>query len=168
MGLCFSDFKELVNETKTRIEIDQTLVADNKQEVTKIKLLLLGPGESGKSTVLKQLLNEYGERQVYTTEFFKSHANKVHRSIIENLCILLRHGRESITEKNRKAAEEFLQLAKKENENFTITPEIGAVIKTLWADEGVKQTWKARSTFQIQDALQFYCEEIDRDRKSVV
>lgn len=39
---------------------------------------------------------------------------------------------------------------------------VARMIKEVWADEGIQQTWAQRSHFQVQDALRHYCENIER------
>jgi len=45
-------------------------------------------------------------------------------------------------------------------------PEIDAaiakILKDLWVDPKVQETWKAREKLQVQDALQYFMDDIDR------
>lgn len=52
----------------------------------------------------------------------------------------------------------FDKLAKSEE----LTPAKGAVIKALWNDPGIKQTWDRRAEFQIVDSIKAYFDDLDR------
>ena len=42
---------------------------------------------------------------------------------------------------------------------------IGNAIKALWNDNGIKETWKRRSEYQIVESVKYYFNEIDRIMK---
>lgn len=193
MGSCFSQFQEVVNEARRIREIERRLQKDHRQlDCPKVKLLLLGSGESGKSTVLKQLNKLYSDSHPYTPEFFQSQRNKVYRTIVQNMIILLEHAlpkAESLEDPQRQGfstdseqcsdkkdtnsalqgreellavAAEFKKVALAEGDNIVITPSIGGMIGRLWKDPLIQRTWKKRFQFQILDALRFYCDSIER------
>ena len=58
MGCCLSNDTE---DEKAENEINQEMVQYKETEEIKYKLLLLGAGESGKSTLLKQMRSIHGE-----------------------------------------------------------------------------------------------------------
>ena len=40
--------------------------------------------------------------------------------------------------------------------------ELGQEIKALWEDPGVQETFKKKSSFQIEDSAQYYFDNLDR------
>ena len=104
----------------------------------------------------------YGQNKGYTPEELKAAKPVVFANVLSQFRIVLAKcdAHSKVTEANSQVAQKILALP--EDAGTTITPEIGGMIKTLWADAGVQATWKARAEYQVQDALKYYCEQIDR------
>merc|ERR1711916_1825 len=49
-----------------------------------------------------------------------------------------------------------------EGDDTEINADRVELLKKLWADEGLQKTWEARADYQVQDALAYYCKDIDR------
>jgi len=84
MGLCVSGGDARTDDDK---RIDQMLREDNLKESNIPKVLLLGTGESGKSTVFKQMMKLYGNGLVEELETYRA---AIHRNVCEimyELCI---------------------------------------------------------------------------------
>ena len=88
MGICQSKKKtpEDIDNEKISKEIDKENIDDHEREVEKIKLLLLGAGESGKSTVIKQMRVLYGAD--YSDEEKISFRLFIHQNVIETMELL--------------------------------------------------------------------------------
>ena len=84
MGICGSKKspEDRRAESKSR-KIDQEIEDDIDKDQMKIKLLLLGAGESGKSTVIKQMRVLYGAE--YTDEERVQFRLYIHQNIIETM-----------------------------------------------------------------------------------
>jgi len=157
MGGCVSANKAPENENliDNEIEIEKTRL--EKQ----FKLLLLGAGESGKTTVSKQM------KIIHLDGFTKNEKDDYKTLIVNNLImnmqVLVAATRDlgiQVNPENEDAYKRFLGLP--ENSVFTLQEPITSDIKALWADSGVQKTYSQSSTFQLNDSAKFFFEEIDR------
>lgn len=145
---CFES-KGNSEEAKASAEIDTMIEKEKSAQNDEIKLLLLGSGESGKSTVAKQM------KILYMNGFTEEELCGFKPSIYGNLVICMRALIEAASEfeveiENKTAAE---NLTKPENEYVSdeFPPELATDIKTLWSENGIKQTYERRDEFQIFD-----------------
>ena len=142
--------------------IEKETKLEEQQQRKRIKLLLLGTGESGKSTIFKQIKIIYGENQGYTTDERTQSKVVIYDNILVNLKALLRKCETHINVSSANQPFVAKVLALPEGENANIDVEVGEMIQKLWADPGVQATWKLRAEFQVQDALKYYCADISR------
>jgi len=134
---------------------------EHAAEASKIKLLLLGAGESGKSTIFKQMKVIYGEP--LSQEELKHYTQIVYSNtlvFIKAICTALESfGLKMELEPFQQEAFDALQDC---GEFDTITPELGHYIKALWDSEIVHQAWSRRCEYQIVDSHKAYLDDIER------
>jgi hypothetical protein len=136
--------------------LDRVLSAAVQQEQKVIKLLLLGTGESGKSTIFKQMQILY---QSGFSEFEKATFRHVlRRNIVESMQTLI-HGvirfRLQLTPQGEQAAKFILQLDSL-SADFWVQ-EILTAISILWNPKEVAiiTTYKMRSRLQLLDSAAY-------------
>eukprot|EP01083_Nonionella_stella_P007349 21271_1 len=152
-----------VNETKS-IE-KQMKLAQVKDQKT-IRVLLLGPGNSGKTTILKQIRKihclddktELNERQKIT--------KYVQHAVIEYTKILCEQSEELhdkhklntlVHSDNEHIRQEMLQL----DLPCALTQQIMYKIKILWSDPGIQPTLESRSLYQIHENVSYFLDQLD-------
>jgi len=138
--------------------LEAELAAQARREEKKIKLLLLGAGESGKSTIFKQMKVIYGVQ--YTVAERKQQIPTIHSNVLQGIKILLDQVEEFNLQDKIQCRNQFDEV-KSVDENEIITVTIGNAIKTLWTNEVVQEVWNRRSEYQIIDSVQYYFNKID-------
>ncbi|CAK9042775.1 Guanine nucleotide-binding protein alpha-17 subunit (Odorant response abnormal protein 3) [Durusdinium trenchii] len=124
------------------------LAQDRKVEQGKLKLLLLGAGESGKSTIFKQMKLLYGAG-ITQEERFKIRPFVI-GNLIEGACDIYQAGEPlgvSFRDEVQAAGEMLIDLPDKR----TLTDEVVDAINLMWNDEDFRGVWNQRSKFQVQD-----------------
>lgn len=153
-------------KTAAEVERDQVSAAieaqgraDADKEARRIKLLLLGAGESGKPTVLKQMRLLYGTG--YSDSQRLAMNGVVHANTIASMRLLINTVVElgiTVDEEDARAA---MALFEATADSSPITPAVGAAIATLWRSAAVQTAYAERARFQLPDSSRYYIERID-------
>ncbi|KAG0304228.1 guanine nucleotide-binding protein subunit alpha [Dissophora globulifera] len=168
--------------------IDRSLKADKERQQREggIKLLILGPSETGKTTVLKQLKLLYGtqgldaERQTYrrvvhlnvmkaiqalveglqrTNTPLQRAENLEHLEVMSRLePTLKRYSITSIGAINPAVARKITD-AKAETDMFL---EMVPAIKALWEDAGIQAVYNTATQINVQDSAKYFLDAVDR------
>jgi len=129
-----------------------------KVESEKIKLLLLGAGESGKSTIFKQMKVIYGKQ--YSDAERKQQLPTIHCNVLQGMKVLCEQAVLFNLVGQVQATTSF-EMIRNIDENEMIDVLIGGAVKELWLDPGIQQVWDRRSEFQIIDSVKYYFDKID-------
>jgi len=164
MGGCLSNVSvEELARIKASNDIEKALTDQFKVDDAKVKLLLLGAGESGKSTIFKQMRVLFGAP---LTEDEKQQITPVvYSNTISSMKILCAETKNMGYYDADVVVKDKLEFMLALNDQCEINEEVGGAIKALWADPGVLKSWKRRSEFQIVESVKYYFNEIDRIMK---
>eukprot|EP00005_Dracoamoeba_jomungandri_P003252 CAMPEP_0174252840 /NCGR_PEP_ID=MMETSP0439-20130205/2207_1 /TAXON_ID=0 /ORGANISM="Stereomyxa ramosa, Strain Chinc5" /LENGTH=359 /DNA_ID=CAMNT_0015333489 /DNA_START=17 /DNA_END=1096 /DNA_ORIENTATION=- len=167
--------KELRARSK---KIDRDLAKEKKKLENQIVLLLLGAGESGKSTIAKQM--KFLHLSGYTDDERREWKKVVHTNVLASTVALIQ-GAESlgIPLQNTKAADEILEYCQDVTEELidnsclnqdemflSLDEEKAQTIKAVWADAGIQAAFRKRSQFQLDDSASYFitsCERLASD-----
>ncbi|RVD81648.1 uncharacterized protein DFL_009501 [Arthrobotrys flagrans] len=144
-------------------EINAQLQKDKMLARNEIKMLLLGAGESGKSTILKQmkLIHEGGysrdEKESFKEIIFSNTVQSM-RVILEAMETLELPLSDSRSEYHVQTI--FMQPAQIEGDS--LPAEVGNAIRALWQDQGVQECFKRSREYQLNDSAKYYFDSIDR------
>ncbi|XP_052446109.1 guanine nucleotide-binding protein subunit alpha-14-like [Carassius gibelio] len=156
----------LSNEDRERIRIHQLierqLKMDKRNSSRQLKLLLLGTGESGKSTFIKQMRIIHGKG--YTEDDRRAYAKLVFQNIfvsIHNLLQAMEHLNIPFANEKNKTYVAMLNSVIPETVH-TLEPKHAEAIKSVWRDQGLQKCFERRREFQLSDSTKYYLDDIDR------
>ncbi|EJU04442.1 G protein alpha-subunit [Dacryopinax primogenitus] len=151
------------SEAKARNdEIENQLKKDRMNAKNEIKMLLLGAGESGKSTILKQmkLIHNGGysdsERESYR-EIIYSNTIQSMRTILEAMQAL-----DIPLNPANDARRDVVLSLPSQLETEMMPRDVADAIRGLWADDGVKEAVRRSREFQLNDSAVYYFNCLDR------
>ncbi|KAI8974432.1 guanine nucleotide binding protein, alpha subunit [Pilobolus umbonatus] len=154
---CYHSRNEL--EEKNR-EINAQLKKEAMNSRKDIKLLLLGTGDSGKSTVIKQMkiIHEGG----FSSEEKKGYRQAVFTNTVESMQLILEVMEDlslPVTHEYEKSLvlEQSLPL-----KTHTFPAELANAIQTLWTEKNIRSAYSTYSECQILDSTQYFLDSIER------
>jgi len=169
MGLCGSTMSPEEKErrkkdhNKNRV-LDASLQNDHQADQQVNKLLLLGSGESGKSTLFKQMITLYGPG--FSDEERKTYREIIYSNVITNIKTLCHQS--SNTQWGGKVEPSLsgsLKFILELKGDARIDGKVGTHIRMLWADRGLRQTFENRAKFQLTDNADWYFDRIEEISK---
>ncbi|KAM8713557.1 hypothetical protein ACLKA7_013820 [Drosophila subpalustris] len=144
-------------------QIEQTIKDEKKKLAREIKLLLLGTGESGKSTFIKQM------RILHDKEYLKDNDKRAYiKLILQNIFMAMQ---------SMIKAMDMLEISYDVREHIELADMLMSVccesvttlkdpylsaIKSLWSDSGVQKCYQRRREYQLIDSAKYYLNNLER------
>jgi len=162
-------------QTRKSLEIERALKEDFEKENNIIKLLLLGTGESGKSTFVKQMriINTlgFGEKER------KTRIADIRRNLHESILCLVRANAKNgmnLTDPRTQESFDFIlnfqPLERVHSEYHELEPlaewpqEFYDHASVLWNEPEIQATFRKSHEFQLLDSAKYYLDRIDQIR----
>jgi len=145
-------------------EIEKKMKEDANEAAKDVKLLLLGAGESGKSTIVKQMkiIHESG----FTNEDFKQYRPVVYSNTIQSLVAILRAmpnlGISFGNNEREPDAKMVFDVISRMEDTEPFSEELLAAMKRLWADTGVQECFGRSNEYQLNDSAKYFLDDLDR------
>ena len=143
--------------------IDDELEQDREKAKKEIKLLLLGAGESGKSTIVKQMRIIHGNG--YSREECLQYRAIVYSNTLESLFSILFAMNELENDFAHNGRLEDVALLFEITRTSTareITSHLGEVIEKLWKDDGLQLCFFRAREYQLNDSAGYFLNSIKR------
>ncbi|KAG2224602.1 hypothetical protein INT45_003742 [Circinella minor] len=165
MGLCLSS-EERAERSHSQ-KIDNMIEEDSRRLKRECKLLLLGSGESGKSTIVKQMkiIHQSG----YTRDELYTWRATVYRNIMESAQALVmaidKYNYRFENSKNKKFAELIADydLAGPDNTERPLDPTLVEAVASVWKDDVIPRLLdQEASQFYLMDSAPYFFNEVKR------
>jgi len=162
MGMCQSQSQEEKVERERNKQIEHQLSKDRKKMRAEVKILLLGAGESGKSTIVKQMriihLEGFSEEERLSfKEIIYFNVLKQMRALVvacQKLEIKLSGDNEPLLQKWSDLRLVFHQTH--------LTEELAEDVKKLWVDDGIQEAFARSSEYQLNDSAKYFFDHMER------
>lgn len=181
--LRFKFSPEEIEQRHKSQQIDRMLEKDKHAIRRQVKLLLLGAGESGKSTFLKQMKIIHGQR--FEPEIVKEFQTIIYQNIVRGMKVLVDARQKlSIPWENPKNSAFGQHLLRFDNSVYLDShtfQDYAPSIKRLWMDSAIRQAYDRRREFQLvfiysqqnrattdycpflqSDSVKYFLENVDR------
>ena len=139
-------------------EINKKLKEKAKQRDSVTNLLLLGTGDSGKSTIFKQMKplsrQTLGEAEEYKRAIISNILDSMWRMTVS----MYKFG---ITLSNPALMGAIQQFRDPNDEEFRLTPEVAIQIKQIWKDPNMQKVYERRSEYQLNDNTSYFLNKAD-------
>jgi GTPase SAR1 family protein len=165
MGNCFGTANLTPEEqARRRAEkdkskaLEQQMSADHNMDQQVNKLLLLGAGESGKSTLFKQMITIYGKG--YPEGERKTFTSIIYSNIIASMKTLCQQSEYyGIVSTENQLSKQIVENELKGDEE--IDPKLGEHLLALWNDTGIQETYEQRSHYQLTDSTKYFLDRLE-------
>jgi len=171
MGASCSGPKESaqdVAEKQRSKQLERDLKNQNDTEAEVAKLLLLGAGESGKSTLFKQMIQIYGKG--FSNSERKGYRPIIYTNIITaitTLCEQLENDELKIADKEELSdeAKEARDLVMEKSHGSVgedkMDEDVAKAIVTLWADPAIQQVYGQRAQYQLDTSANYFLDRVE-------
>ncbi|KAI9672475.1 MAG: Guanine nucleotide-binding protein alpha-2 subunit [Caeruleum heppii] len=161
MGSCMSSHSEEAEKKKRSQMIDRKLEEDSKRLQRECKILLLGSGESGKSTIVKQMkiIHQNG----YTLDELALYRLTIYKNLVDCAKALIGAMRqfdiEPETIRNIEFSDYIVDYQIDPDPHTPLNPRVGEAITSLWKDASVPVVLERQSEFYLMDSAPYFFEE---------
>eukprot|EP00484_Ammonia_sp_Unknown_P007693 CAMPEP_0197075834 /NCGR_PEP_ID=MMETSP1384-20130603/211810_1 /TAXON_ID=29189 /ORGANISM="Ammonia sp." /LENGTH=358 /DNA_ID=CAMNT_0042514683 /DNA_START=175 /DNA_END=1251 /DNA_ORIENTATION=+ len=162
MGCCATTEEQQENK-----KWNKELREEKRQDQSVKKLLFLGSGGSGKSTLFKQLRTLHGTGYADKDRLqFRDH---IYAQVVEQMRLCLEcidilkeenadeYKDTELTPSGKQAADVLQSAA-----TLQVTPQIAEAVATLWQEDAIKLIYSLRATMKIDDSCAYFWDEVSR------
>ncbi|XP_025023720.1 guanine nucleotide-binding protein G(t) subunit alpha-3-like, partial [Python bivittatus] len=124
---------------------------------------LQGAGESGKSTLVKQM--KIIHKDGFTDQECQEYKSVIYSNVLQSILMIVKAmSTLGIEYENSQSKEDEKQLYAMADatEDGSMSPELAVIIKRLWKDPGIQGCFERASEYQLSDSAPYYLNDLDR------
>ncbi|KAG9041835.1 Guanine nucleotide-binding protein alpha-2 subunit [Tulasnella sp. UAMH 9824] len=151
-------------ERERSMAIDKQIEEDSRRFRKECKILLLGSGESGKSTIVKQMkiIHQNG----YTPDELAVFRLVVYKNLVDSakdiVLAMKKIGVDCVEGINRTFAAQILEYEVESDPSFRLAPDIANAIDSLWKDPIIATVMDHSSEFYLMDSASYFFAQVQR------
>ena len=155
LSCCIRDKADdsVAEQTRKSRKIDEMLAKDKRQLRKQVKLLLLGAGESGKSTFLKQMKIIHGGSLIDDTNTLDEFREIIFSNIIKGMKVLIdaknKLGIDWGSDESHPHALKIFAIDNKLRISGQVFRQHVPSLRQLWSDSGIQTAFERRTEFQL-------------------
>ncbi len=143
------------------------MIEKDRQHLRKqFKLLLLGAGESGKSTFLKQMKIIHGIK--FDPDQISEYQTTIYQNIIRGMRVLVDARNKLLgdlpweSEEIKNYGSDILKFENSTKLDTRLFTPYVPKLSLLWKDTGIRRAYERRREFQLSDSVYYFLENLDR------
>jgi len=145
-----------VTKTASSTEIEKQIKEDRDKATYEVKLLLLGTGDSGKSTFAKQMKILY--KGGFTPKELENFAELLVTRTLLSVHALIRATKQLKIRTGTKLKDPIDRVLAAQR----LSPDLVEDVQLLWASDPIQEAYKRHSEFQLDSHADYYLENCER------
>lgn len=145
-------------------QIDKTLEEDSRRLRRECKILLLGSGESGKSTIVKQM--KIIHQKGYSVDELALYRSTIYKNLVDCAKALIgamrQFGIDPATPTNIEFSDYLMEYQVDPDPHTPLAPKVGEAVTSLWQDRSIEKVMERQSEFYLMDSAPYFFEEATR------
>lgn len=142
--------------------IEKEIAEDKRKMKSRVKILLLGCGEAGKSTFIKQMKIINSEKDVWTTDEREQYRREILSNVIQCLRMLLDEMTGQLDLSLINTAARLKELKPDDAGSQAKLWEYRDNILALWEDPAIQETYERRNEFHLPDGCRYFLNYIHK------
>jgi len=145
-------------QAKIQAEAKKQMAAEIEREKKIVKMLLLGAGESGKSTIFKQMkiLNKGG----YTKKECQEFTSIVYSNTVQSFGNIFDAFEKLSIEMPGDVKALYDKFESDIRKQEVLNPDVQTTLEAVWTNATIKEIFERRSEYQLNDSAQYYFDQL--------